>query len=69
MTARWGSPVRRGGLSPVILALTAAAGLYAFWLTHTPLGVGWYRDDGVYVVTAKAMDGARGSITSRARPA
>jgi hypothetical protein len=47
-------------MAPALLALAAATGLYAFWLCHTPLGVGWYRDDGVYVVTARAMADGRG---------
>ncbi len=50
----------RRGMLAALLALVSAAGLYAFWLSHTPLGVGWYRDDGVYVVTAKAIAEGRG---------
>ncbi len=53
------APARRR-LWPALLGLVAAGGLYAFWLTHTPLGVGWYRDDGVYVVTGNAIAEGRG---------
>jgi len=51
---------RRGSVAAILLALAAAALLYAFWLCRTPLCVGWYRDDGVYVVTGKAIAEGRG---------
>ena len=60
MTDGGSHAARRRGMLAVLLALLSAAGLYAFWLSHTPLGVGWYRDDGVYVVTAKAIAEGRG---------
>lgn len=40
------------------VALVAAA--YGTWLFSTQLGVGWYRDDGVYVLTAHSIAEGRG---------